>query len=154
MKPIAHIASGAVMGGIAWAVTGNIGAALWCGLGNVASDTDHLLEYGVYCLKRRIRPCLSEFLSGTYFAAKGTLVILFHGYEHLFALSLAYVSLKQSQSLAALHCLAFTIGYGTHLLLDLIGNDCGIKGYSILYRATVKFSEHKICEGKTVRKTR
>lgn len=139
------MASGAAMGGIAWAVTGNLGAALWCGLGNVVSDTDHLLEYGIYCLKRRARPSISEFFSGTYFGAKGTLVILFHGYEHLCALALTYAWLRQGQSPAALYCLAFAIGYGMHLLLDVLGNDCGVKGYSILYRTAVKFDERRIC---------
>lgn len=145
MRPIAHMASGAATGGIVWAVTGNLEAALWCGLGNVLSDTDHLLEYGLYCLKRRERPSISEFFSGTYFGTKGTLVILFHGYEHLCALELSYAWLRHVQSPAALYFLMFAIGYGMHLLLDVIGNDCGYMGYSFIYRLLAGFNEKKIC---------
>lgn len=148
MRPIAHVVSGAVMGGIAWAVTGNMKAALWCGLGNVISDTDHLLEYGVYCLKRRARPRVQKFMSGEYFAEKGTLMVVFHGHEHLLALVFICICLAWQGSPGTLSCIAFTIGYGMHMLLDLIGNDCGLKGYSILYRAFVKFDEHRICGKK------
>lgn len=151
MRPIAHMASGAAMGGIVWAVTGNLEAALWCGLGNVLSDTDHLLEYGLYCLKRRVHPCLREFLSEEYFSSKGTLMVLFHGHEHLLALAVICLCLWRCKNPAALCLTAFTTGYGMHMLLDLLGNDCGLKGYSILYRAAVKFDEREICGEKQSR---
>lgn len=146
MRPIAHILSGAVMGGALWAATKNINAALWCGLGNVVSDTDHLLEYGLYCLKQKRHPRLREFFSGEYFSAKGTLLVLFHGHEHLLALTLACVCLGRQETPLAADLTAFTAGYGMHMLLDLAGNDCGFKGYSILYRAAVQFDERKICK--------
>lgn len=145
MRPVIHITSGALMGCAAWVLTGDMNAAFWCGLGNVASDTDHLLEYGLYCLKRRVHPRLREFLSGEYFSSKGTLVVLFHGHEHLLALTVICLCLWRCQNPAALCLAAFTTGYGMHMLLDLLGNDCGLKGYSILYRAAVKFDERKIC---------
>lgn len=148
MGPMMHIASGAATGCAIWAATGDINAAIWCGLGNVASDTDHLLEYGAYCLKRRQCPRLSEFMSGTYFAAKGTLMVLFHGHEYLLALALICFCLKLHGAPGAANCIAFTIGYGTHMLLDLLGNDCGLKGYSILYRVAMKFDERRICARK------
>jgi len=148
MRPIAHIVSGAVMGGAIWVATKNVDAAIWGGLGNVISDTDHLLEYGVYCLKRRAWPRLREFMSGEYFSAKGTLMVIFHGHEHLLGLVLISVFLKRQGKHHALNCIAFTIGYGMHMLLDLIGNDCGMKGYSILYRAAVRFDERIICGEK------
>lgn len=136
------------MGGIAWAVTGNMEAALWCGLGNVISDTDHLLEYGVYCLNRKSRPRLQEFFSGKYFAEKGTLMVVFHGHEHLLVLVLMCIRFWQRGHSRTFSLMAFTMGYGMHMLLDLIGNDCGLKGYSILYRAAVKFDERRICRKK------
>lgn len=136
------------MGGIVWAATGNVNAAMWCGLGNVISDTDHLLEYGAYCLKRRARPSVQKFMSGEYFAEKGTLMVVFHGHEHLLVLALMCIRLWQRGHSGAFSLIAFTMGYGMHMLLDLIGNDCGLKGYSILYRAAVKFDEHSICGKK------
>lgn len=145
MGPLIHLAGGAVMGGALWAATGDTDVALWCSLGNVLSDTDHLLEYGLYCLTRRQKPRLREFMSGEYFAEKGTLAVLFHGHEHLLALTIASIFLWRHQNSAAPCLAAFTAGYAAHMLLDLIGNDCGFKGYSILYRAFVKFDERRIC---------
>ncbi len=154
MKPIAHVVSGAVMGGAIWAAAKNMDAAIWCGLGNVISDTDHLLEYGMYCLIRKSCPRLREFLNGEYFSAKGTLMVVFHGHEHLLMLVLACVCLGWQGSPGTVSFAAFTAGYGMHMLLDLIGNDCGFKGYSILYRVAVKFNERKICERKTIKRTK
>lgn len=148
MRPIVHIVSGAVMGGVIWAATGNADAALCCGLGNVISDTDHLLEYGIYCMKRKTSPELQEFMSGEYFSAKGTLMVIFHGYEHLLLLTLISIFLNCQNRPSAWCLAAFTLGYGIHMLLDLIGNDCGIKGYSILYRIAVRFDERRICGKK------
>ena len=145
MKPIAHILSGVIMGGAIWAATKNTDAAIHCGLGNVISDTDHLLEYGAYCLKCKVKPNLREFMSGEYFSAKGTLMVIFHGHEHLLVLMFISIFLKWKEHPSTQSGIAFTIGYGMHMLLDLIGNDCGIKGYSILYRAAVKFDERRIC---------
>lgn len=133
------------MGGIAWTVTGNMEAALWCGLGNVISDTDHLIEYEVYCLKYKKTPAFQEFMSGSYFAAKGTLGVVFHGYEYLLVLGVISMLLWQHGNPNALMSFAFTMSYGIHLLMDLIGNDCSFKGYSFIYRLLVRFDEKKIC---------
>lgn len=149
MGPIAHAVSGAVMGGVVLAVTKKADAAVLCAAANVISDTDHLLEYGVYCLKHKIKPRIQEFMSGEYFSAKGTLMVIFHGNEYLLALALTCIWLGGQGSPGTLSCIAFTIGYGMHMLLDLIGNDCGLKGYSILYRAAVKFDERRICGKKS-----
>lgn len=148
MGPIAHIISGAVMGGVVLAVTKEADAAALCAAANVISDTDHFLEYGVYCLKHKIKPRIQEFMSGEYFPAKGTLMVIFHGHEYLLALALICIRLGGQGSPNAVNCIAFTIGYGMHMLLDLIGNDCGLKGYSILYRIAVKFEGKKVCSKK------
>lgn len=148
MRPTAHLISGAVMGCVVWSITQNMNAAIGCGLGNVISDTDHLLEYGLYCLKRRHSPRLQEFMSGKYFAEKGTLIVIFHGHEHFLALAFMCIYLHHKGHTGVLNLTAFTIGYGMHMLLDLIGNDCGFRGYSFFYRIAAKFSEQKICGRK------
>lgn len=127
------------------ALTGKTDAAVLCGLGNVVSDTDHLLEYAAYCMKYRDKPGLQEFMSGRYFAEKGTLGIVFHAHEYIAALTVADCLLWRKNRRFAGNLAAFTAGYGMHMLLDLIGNDCTWKGYSILYRASVRFEEKIIC---------
>ena len=148
MRPGAHIISGLVMGSIVLAVTKEADAAVLCAAANVISDTDHILEYGVYCLKHKVKPRIQEFMSGEYFGTKGTIGVIFHGHEYFAALILASIWLWQSGSRGALDCIVFTLGYGIHMLLDLIGNDCGWKGYSVLYRIAVKFEEKKVCSKK------
>lgn len=145
MRPGAHLISGIIMGGAVFAATERIDAAMLCSIANVVSDTDHLIEYGVYCLKYTIKPNFQEFMSGSYFSAKGTLGIVFHGYEYLLGLALICILLWRQGDLNALNSFAFTIGYGMHLLMDLLGNDCGFKGYSLIYRLLVGFDEKKIC---------
>ncbi len=145
MRPKAHIISGTLMGGAVLALTGKIDAAVLCGAGNVLCDTDHLLEYAAYCMKYRIKPNIDEFMSGQYFAEKGTLGVVFHAHEYVAAMGLLGAMLWKKNRHAAQNLAAFTAGYGMHMLLDLIGNDCTWKGYSILYRLSVGFDEKTIC---------
>lgn len=145
MRPTAHLISGIVMGGAVLAATERIDAAVLCGIANVVSDTDHLIEYGVYCLKYTKKPDFQEFMSGKYFSVKGTLGIVFHGYEYLLGMGLIWILLWQHGSPNAINSLSFTMGYGIHLLMDLIGNDCSFKGYSFIYRLLAGFDEKKIC---------
>lgn len=133
------------MGGVMLSLTKKWDAAVLCGMGNVISDTDHLLEYAAYCVKYRAKPDLQEFMSGRYFAEKGTLGVVFHAHEYVAALSIASILLWKKDRRSARKLAAFTSGYGMHMLLDLIGNDCTWKGYSILYRASVRFDEKTIC---------
>lgn len=145
MRPKAHIISGTLMGSAVLALTGKLDAAVLCGAGNVLSDTDHLLEYAVYCAKYRTKPSVGEFMSGTYFSRKGTLGVVFHAHEYVAAMAVSSALLWSKKRRAARNLMAFTAGYGMHMLLDLIGNDCTWKGYSILYRASVRFDEKTIC---------
>lgn len=145
MRPKAHIVSGALTGAVVLALTGKLDAAVSCGAGNVLSDTDHLFEYAAYCAKYRTRPDSSEFLSGRYFAEKGTLGVVFHAHEYVVVMAALSALLWRKKHFAARNLAAFAAGYGMHMLLDLIGNDCTWKGYSILYRASVRFDEKTIC---------
>lgn len=145
MRPKAHILSGAVMGSAVLALTGRTDMAVLCGIGNVISDTDHLLEYGAFCMKHRTRPKVPEFLSGSYFAQKGTLGVVFHAHEYVAVLAAADCLLWKKNRRLAHNLTALTAGYGMHMLLDLIGNDCTWKGYSLLYRMSVHFDEKTIC---------
>lgn len=145
MRPKAHIISGALMGTAVLALTGKMEAAVLCGAGNVLSDTDHLLEYAAYCVKYRSKPSVGEFMSGRYFAEKGTLGVVFHAHEYAAAMAVFSALLWRKKRRTARNLAAFASGYGMHMLLDLIGNDCTWKGYSILYRASVRFDEKTIC---------
>ncbi len=140
------------MGSSVWALTGKADAAVLCGMANVISDTDHLLEYAAYCVKYRTKPELREFMSGEYFARKGTLGVVFHAHEYVAALVIASAMLWKKNQRLAQNLTAFTAGYGMHMLLDLIGNDCTWRGYSILYRIRVRFDEVTICSKKRIKR--
>lgn len=148
MKPTVHLISGIVMGSAVLAFTGKPDAAILCTAGNVISDTDHLLEYAAYCIKYQTKPCLREFMSGEYFAVKGTLDVVFHAHEYAAILAVVSALAWKKNVGTARNITAFAAGYGMHMLLDLIGNDCTWKGYSILYRRSVRFDEGVICGKK------
>lgn len=148
MRPTAHLMSGLITGGITYMITKDITCAAVCAAGNVVSDTDHLLEYGHYCLKYREKPTVSEFLSGEYFSKKQTIGVVFHAYEYLLLLVTLCALAITMKWFEATWLVAFTVGYGIHLLLDTIGNECTVRGYCILYRIYIHFNEGKICGRK------
>lgn len=145
MRPTAHLASGILSGGVTFLATGNVAYAVLCGVANVISDTDHILEYGAYCWKNKVRPTFEEFMSGRYFAKKKTIGVVFHAYEYLLILAALSLYGFAQEWLAAGYLAAFTAGYGMHMLLDTIGNDCTVRGYCIIYRVLVHFDEKTLC---------
>ena len=76
---------------------------------------------------------------GEYFAEKKKICLIFHGWEYLLLLILIAKAGKNHG------VIGFTLGYAIHLILDTLGNDCTIKGYSIIYRKKVDWDIKKIC---------
>ena len=148
MSPKIHIPCGVASGVAAYAVTKFLSFALTCGFANFIFDIDHCLEYARFCLQNKERPTLKRFFSGVYFDEKGTICVIFHGYEYILLLLLVTLALYFTGSSTVLISAGILTGYSEHLILDLIGNDCSIKGYSLLYRIAVRFDIHKICTKK------
>ncbi len=145
MSPQKHLVAGILLGTCVYGLTKDIAAGTLCLIGAVCPDVDHLLEYGVYCIKNKVKPGMKEFISGKYFAKKGTIVLFFHGYEYALGMLLVIAELVMNTNGIDILLAAFTFGYIVHIIMDLLGNDFGIKGYSIIYRATRKFNETDLC---------
>lgn len=146
MSPAKHLLSGIVLGGVILAAAKDPGAAALGGGVTVACDFDHVLEYGIHCAKEHKKPTLAGFFSGSYFQEKGTVVVCFHAYEYAALLLAAFICSLIFLPSAGLYLGAAFAGYALHLVLDLLGNDFGIAGYSLLYRMIVGFKEEKLCK--------
>ena len=148
MSPDKHLFSGILLGSFLYSVTGDRNTAIFAAASSSVCDFDHVLEYGSYCYTNHVRPSLDEFFSGEYFAKKGTIWVIFHGYEYLalmlFIFAMQFKKNRQKAKIVS----AMISGYGLHLMMDLAGNDFSICGYSIIYRIMQHGNEKKLCSGK------
>lgn len=139
MSPVKHIISGIILGTGSYIVTKNITLAGASALSAFMCDVDHFLEYGLYCLKYKVKPTVKEFFSGNYFETKDKIVIAFHGYEYLLIMLIIAAITRSSIAIG------IVLGYTLHMVLDTIGNDCTFLGYCISYRIKVHFELNRIC---------
>ena len=139
MSPDKHIISGMILGAGTYLMTKNITLAGASCVSAFICDIDHVIEYGAYCIRRKMSPTIKEFFSGEYFEKKGTICIIFHAYEYLALLIIVAICSCNSVIVGA------SLGYALHLILDTIGNDCTFTGYCITYRINVGFQLDKIC---------
>lgn len=154
MSPGKHAVSGIVLGTCFLAASGQAGVAATAAAASVLCDLDHILEYGVYCMKNKEKPDIRQFFSGRYFEKKGTICVVFHAYEYLLALFLFLLAAIKDNWNAKWYLAAVTAGYALHLGLDTIGNDCTFKGYCIGYRARHAWHLQEICTGRNKREER
>lgn len=145
MSPQKHLASALVLGGAIFTCTKDPAAAAAGGIAAVASDTDHVLEYVYDCIKKRRKPSVREFMSGSYFSEKGTIYIVFHGWEYALLLlgAAIFCYIRQCASFPIL-CSSF-FGYVMHLIFDTVVNDCTFRGYWLCYRIKIRFLLDRIC---------
>lgn len=146
MSPKIHISCGIASGAIVYAITKSLNFSLSCCLANFVFDVDHCLEYTLFCIRHKEKPTLKRFFSGEYFADKGTLCVVFHGYEYILLFLIATLLNFYTRFAAVWLFAGILIGYSEHMILDLIGNDCSVKGYSLIYRCLVKFDINIICK--------
>ncbi|MDD6488061.1 MAG: hypothetical protein PUF61_14075 [Spirochaetales bacterium] len=145
MSPKVHIPCGIISGAIVYAITKSLAFSVACCLANFVFDVDHCLEYTLFCIRHKEKPTLKRFFSGEYFADKGTLCVVFHGYEYILLFLIATLLSFYTRFAAVWLFAGILIGYSEHMALDLIGNDCSVKGYSLIYRILVHFAISKIC---------
>lgn len=146
MSPKVHVPCGIVSGSLAFFITKSLSLSVSCCLANFLFDCDHILEYSLYCIRNRIKPSIEDFFSGEYFSKKGTLGVIFHGYEYVLLMFFLFCLLSLLNHSVNMLLLGILIGYSEHLILDLIGNDCSFRGYSLIYRLSVKFKIELICD--------
>ena len=145
MSPKFHIACGTVSGTATYIITKSLPCSFACCLANFLFDLDHCLEYAVFCIKNTEKPSLKHFFSGKYFEEKKTLCVIFHGYEYIFIFLVISILSFFAGFPTAWIWAGILIGYSEHMIFDLIGNDCSLRGYSLIYRAFVHFDINKIC---------
>lgn len=146
MGPDKHTICGVILGVAMYGITKDAGTAITTCASATLVDLDHFLEYGMYCKKYKKKPTVKQFFTGDYFPAKGTIYVIFHGYEYLalFAV-LTIIAIVFDWRYRLVMC-GFTLGYLSHMILDAIGNDCIFRGYFILYRIKEAFNEKKLCK--------
>lgn len=146
MSPDKHIVSGIALGTCFFASFKQSSVAVTAAAAAVFCDVDHVLEYGIYCVKNKEKPDINHFLSGHYFEQEGKIFIVFHAYEYLLALFILFLAAMRHGWKVKRYVGAAFAGYALHMGLDTIGNDCTIKGYSICYRARHAWNLCKICK--------
>lgn len=148
MSPKVHVPCGIISGTISYFITHSPIFSISCALSNFIFDIDHVLEYLIYCIKNKQNINIKEFFSGSYFEKKNKIVLIFHGHEYvLLLLFFSLISFQFDKNLFLFFSGILT-GYSEHMILDLIGNNCTFKGYSILYRQFVHFKLELICNKK------
>lgn len=148
MRPGKHAASGIALGSVIYTVIGQKKLAMTAAAAAVVCDLDHVLEYMVFCKNEKVKPVVQQFFSGSYFDNKEHIFIVFHAYEYLIFLVTVFAIAIRKKWTAASYIGAAAAGYGMHLILDTIGNDCTFKGYFITYRMKKEWNIRKICESK------
>lgn len=104
---------------------------------SVFLDIDHLFEYLIHVYKTQATFNFHIFLSGNYFA-RGTTVVLFHGWEYVLLLLLLFILAKNKQKASWL--LFVVIGLCAHITFDMLSYGFTPQVYSVIYRAYNSFS--------------
>ena len=97
-------------------------------------DLDHLIDY---FLHNGIRFSLSEFLTGQNFMESGKAYVIFHGWEFVLIIIVAYILIKKQNTKNFL--LSIIIGLTAHLFFDSVANGMGRYFYFISYRIATSF---------------
>ena len=107
---------------------------------NIFMDLDHVLEYVAWAHCFHLR----EFLLGRYFKEKGSIMVIFHGWEYvILALVLWGVTGFNGWLILA-------VAMGSHLLFDQLSWNLYPLAYFIIYRVKNDFAIAKICRDVAV----
>ncbi len=130
-----HILLALLVGAFSWWLTQSW---LWVAIGmgvNIFMDLDHVLEYVAWAHRFRLR----EFLLGQYFKEKGTIMVVFHGWEYVLLMFILWLWT------GAGGWLVLAVAMGSHLLFDQLSWDLYPGAYFIFYRLKNHFAIAKIC---------
>jgi hypothetical protein len=129
MGPVGHSLISAGIGGAVWGATGSpVAGAVAVGVG-VLVDLDHLYDFYNWYIRRK----------------GDKLHVLFHGWEYsiavFFVLGLVYYHPL---------LLAAALAHLAHVTTDHFNNGLPPLGYSVIYRAWVRFDASKLVPGRNV----
>jgi hypothetical protein len=118
-----HTVLGAAAGGVAWATGGSPWSVLIGTAAGVLPDADHLLDFYNWYIRGNRKKWL----------------LLFHGWEYLVLMVIAYFAIGTPSWL-----LAVILGYATQIGADQIANPSYWHTYSITSRMMKKFNREAI----------
>ena len=147
MKPTKHAIASFAIGSILYLYTKNIYVGFLCFFSGILVDVDHIIEYIIHSGLRGItidkvwHVCEETNKDG---ANKGfkKLYLVFHSWEVFIVLWVLTAFFKN------IYLLAFTLGYSSHIVLDVIGNRMYPQGYSFIWRCLKKFHTKNLLREK------
>ena len=147
MKPAKHVIVSFTIGSIFYLYTKNIYTGFLCFFSGTLVDVDHVIEYVIH---RGIKNITIDkvWRVSEETAKKGAnggfkkLYLIFHSWEIFIFLWLLTVLFKN------IYILALTLGYSSHIMLDVIGNRMYPQGYSFIWRRLKKFNTKNLLREK------
>lgn len=139
VKPRGHLTTSLGLGALFWARSRDWRTmVIALGFG-VLIDLDHLFDY--WYAQRRPQIDLAEFMTSRYWRRSGRLFVLFHAFEYLPFVFLAFQALKGRR-----WAMAATVAMSSHVLADHLANDLRPLGYFITYRIKHRFRAAEIID--------
>ena len=136
MKLHNHILASTTVGGISYYIFGSWQISVTVFLSGIFIDLDHILDYFLY--EKKIKLDIKDFFYKCEALILNKVYLLLHSYELIIILAiLAYFTNDYI-------VLGLLIGFGTHIMLDLVANKVHFLGYSFIFRLINKFNSKKI----------
>lgn len=135
MKPIAHLASGVVLGSCAYLLTNDPLHFVGAGIGTFILDVDHTFDFiREFGFKDALKRLANSFRFKSRKNILKRMIFCFHSWE-LLLLLVIFSFLPDSNP----YIISFAIGAAVHLFMDQIGNEVHPLTYFMAYRAWVGF---------------
>ncbi|OGX28477.1 MAG: hypothetical protein A2879_05550 [Omnitrophica WOR_2 bacterium RIFCSPHIGHO2_01_FULL_49_10] len=136
MKLHNHILASTTVGGISYYIFGSWQISVTVFLSGIFIDLDHILDYFLY--EKKIKLDIKDFFYKCEALILNKVYLLLHSYELIIILAiLAYFTNDYI-------VLGLLVGFGTHIMLDLVANKVHFLGYSFIFRLINKFNSKKI----------
>jgi hypothetical protein len=136
MKPVIHAITSFSLGVVLWFFTKSFSAAFLCFISGTIVDFDHVIEYIIHfgrkslTLKNLYHVCEEMLFNRLY--------VIFHSIELVILFWLAALLIKN------IYLLAISMGYTSHLILDLIGNPLHPFSYFLVRRFKKRFVTERL----------
>jgi hypothetical protein len=135
-----HATLGIVAGIIAWLITKRFWASIIPGiLAGTLIDLDHVIDY-LFTFGWNFN--FGHFIQGFQYLESAKMRVMFHGWEYVIILLVAYWLVK-ARTIRIIF-LAVALGLFFHLGEDVLINKIPVKSYSIIYRALNGFEMEKM----------
>ncbi|MCQ9207090.1 MAG: hypothetical protein NG740_04335 [Omnitrophica bacterium] len=136
MRPSYHAIISFSLGALLWFFTKSVYAGILCFLSGWLIDFDHVIEYALqygfknFKFKTIYQTCKLVLFDRLY--------LIFHAYEIMIILWVATIATKN------IYLLGISIGYSSHLIMDVITNPVLPFSYFITRRFLKQFKIHEL----------